>query len=383
MVSTLAHNPGDEIIRLGLDHVMRRVFPGAKLQPIHKHDPRTLFPEFKQRAHTPRRLISPHLYSLYAATKGRSQKNYLDEADLVVFAGTPFIWRGDASLFRFTSANAEWVPSTWQRLFGELRDKPVVNLAAGTSVTNQGQIDAILADPSVKGFLKQAVERASVTTARDIQTKEIFGALGYEIPIIPCSSILAAQGAYLTAQPPEYVVLNVMRSAAHSWRGQRGDSSKWHDTISAVLPEIEKRMPIIFVSHSKDDDQAVAEWFPNHQRFFSLDPVELLKVYSKARYGICNRVHSGGAIASFARPAVVVGGDSRIDLIRQFGLPTIDHREVDGPGLLAMVDKLEQNYDSYVEKLRGVIRSTERAYVDAVSALQLDASQVPAAAGRA
>ncbi len=366
LISTLAHNPGDDMIRLGLEHVLRRVFPGAELKTVHKHDPRTLFADFKQRHHSPHRLISPLLYRLYALIYGSRKANYLEDADLVVFAGTPFIWRGDVRLFRFTCANAEWVSATWGRLFQELKDKPVMNLAAGTFI-HLGQLDAIFADSTVTGFLKKAVGRCILTTARDEETRDVLARLGFAIDLIPCSSILAAQGAGLIAQSPEYVVINLMREAGTVPRGQHGDSSKWKETITSVVPEIEKRSPILFVSHSQADDDVVAEWFPQHRRFFSKDPIELLDVYSKARYGLCNRVHSGGAIASFARPVIVVGGDSRINLIKQFGMPTVDHRDIDGPGLLRMVQDLEQNYDAYVAKLKNVIRSTEGAYMDALS----------------
>jgi hypothetical protein len=364
-ISTLAHNPGDEIIRLGLEHVLRQTFPGADFNTIHKHDPRTLFAGFKQRPRSPHRLISPLLYGLYAVTSGRRKLNYLEEADLVVFAGSPFIWRGDVRLFRFTSANAEWVPATWQRLFREFKDKPVMNLAAGAFI-HKGQLDSILTDPTVTRFLKKAAGRCLLTTARDAETKDILAKLGFQIDLIPCSAILAAQGARLVAQPPEYVVINLMREAGTIARGQHGDSSKWKDTITSVVPGIEKRNPVLFVSHSQADDDVVAEWFPQHRRLFSKDPVELLNVYSKARYGLCNRVHSGGAIASFARPVIVVGGDSRINLIKQFGMPTVDHREIDGPGLLKMVQDVEQNYDAYAARLRSVIRSTEQAYIDVI-----------------
>ena len=194
-----------------------------------------------------------------------------------------------------------------------------------------------------------------------------------------CSAILAAQGAHLVAQPPEYVVINLMREAGTITRGQHGDSSRWKETITAVVPEIEKRSPVLFVSHSQADDDVVTEWFPKHRRFFSKDPVQLLNVYSKARYGLCNRVHSGGAIASFARPVIVVGGDSRINLIKQFGMPTVDHREIDGPGLLGMVQNVEENYDEYVTRLKNVILSTERAYIEAIRKTGLIDHSSPAA----
>jgi polysaccharide pyruvyl transferase WcaK-like protein len=369
LVSTLGHNPGDEFIRLGVEHLLRQVHPNAQLRTIHKHDPRTLFAGFKQRSRSPHRRIAPLLYRLYAKSYGRWERNYLEAADLIVFAGTPFIWRSSVRMFPFTCENAEWVDPVWRRLLSELKETPVVNLCAGTSLTSADQASAILADPVVSGFLRQAVGRTELTTARDVITRDILAELGFQVDIIPCASIMAAKGAYLSASKPEYVAINLMRSAAHSWRGQRGESARWRQTIGAAVAEIEKRHQILFISHSEDEDSTAAEWFPRHRRFFSKDSVELLKVYSKALYGLCNRVHAAAAVASFGRPAIVVGGDSRINLIEQFGLPAFDHRELDGPGLLNVVQVVEDSYDVYVGRLRERMLSAERAYVQAIAAV--------------
>lgn len=368
LISTLAHNPGDEFIRLGVEHVLRQVFPNAELKPIHKQDPRTLFAGFKQRSATPHRLISPWLYSFYSAAHSGKEENYLETADLVVFAGSPFIWRSGVRLFPSTCANAEWTGPTWRRLFSELKTKPVFNLAAGTSAFNPQQFDAILSDPDVVSFLKQALARAKLTTSRDVKTREILAKLGFQTDLIPCASLLGAKGARLTGQKPEYVVINLMPSAAPSSRGQRGDPSNWLATITAVVPEIEKRHPVMFVSHFADEHEAAAKYFPGRPRFFSKDPIELLKVYSKAIYGICNRVHSGAAVASFARPVIPVGGDYRNNLIEQFGLPAFDHRELDASKLTAIIERVEGDYQKYVDILEKRMLYTEREYVRIIKA---------------
>ncbi|ABF42801.1 hypothetical protein Acid345_3801 [Candidatus Koribacter versatilis Ellin345] len=376
LVSTLNFNPGDEFIRLGMEHVLRQKFPDARLRPIHKHDPRTLFSGFSQKRSTPHRLLSPMLYRLYAGGPGRKQENYLESADIVVFAGTPFIWRNSPVLFRSTCANAEWVSPIWERLFDELRQVPVLNLAAGTSVSNQEQIDAITNDSTVSGFLKRALSRAQVTTVRDQISRDILGHLGFPVKTIPCSSILSAKGAFLEPQEPEYVAINLMRSASHSGRGHRGRPDEWRKSIERVVPEIEKRHRILFVSHSVDEDQTAAEWFPQHPRIVSKDPIVLLKAYSKALYGLCNRVHGAAAVATFGRPAIVVGGDSRINLIEQFGLPAYDHRQIDGPKLIERVEHIERNYDDYVRRLAAKIDDTQKAYLAALEQVLVQERQM-------
>jgi hypothetical protein len=122
---------------------------------------------------------------------------------------------------------------------------------------------------------------------------------------------------------------------------------------------------LLFVAHSRDEDQTAAQWFPGRRRFFSTDPIELLKVYSKARFGICNRVHAAAGIATFARPALVVGGDSRINLIEQFGLPAVDYRETDARAILDLIDLIEGD-SGYAQRLKSRADHAENEYTRAL-----------------
>src|SRR5688572_10571177 len=121
LISTIAHNPGDDFIRWGQQHLLSRVAP-SRFTVVHKHDPRTLFEGFVRRPHTPHRLIAPLLYQVHS--KVTRSRNLLADADLVAFAGTPFIWRQQTRLLPSTSANAEWVRPTWGRLMTEFPDTP-------------------------------------------------------------------------------------------------------------------------------------------------------------------------------------------------------------------------------------------------------------------
>jgi len=281
---------------------------------------------------------------------------------LIVFAGTPFIWRANTRLLPSTCANAEWIRPTWGRLFSDLPNKTVFNLAAGTGAPKQAEMDCILSDATVMNFIQRAMRRAALTTARDVQTRYIIEKVGYQAPLLSCTSLLAARACGLAASLPEYVAVNLMPAAAHSWRGQRGDSERWQGIIRGVVANVERRHQVMFVSHSRDEDQTAASWFPGRRRFFSTDPVELLKVYSKARYGICNRVHAAAGVASFGRPALVVGGDSRVNLIEQFGLPAVDHRETDAAEIIKLIDQFERD-GGYAQNLKRRADEAERDYV--------------------
>jgi hypothetical protein len=167
----------------------------------------------------------------------------------------------------------------------------------------------------------------------------------------------------LEPQKPEYVAINLMPAAAPRGRGHNTKESHWMTTALQVIPEIEKRHRLVFVCHAEEEYEAAGKYFPGRERHYSKDPIELLRVYSKSLYGLCNRIHGTAAIATFHRPAICVGGDQRNDLIRQFGLPAYDHRQIDAQTLLAAIEDIECNYDSYVARLKERAAYTEQAYL--------------------
>ncbi len=363
LVSTLDHNPGDEIIRLGQEYLLRQVVDHPIFTTVNKHDPRTLYDSFVQRPKPPHRLIGPSLYRIYAARHRMHETNRLEHADLVVFTGTPFIWRQDTRLFSSTCANAEWVNPIWKRLFTDLTDKPVLNLAAGTSLTPPFRIDLITRDKKINNFLRAALRRSVLTTARDRNTAEILRIIGFDVPLLPCTSLWSAEGAGVARQEAEYVAVNIMPSTVHASRGNRVKTTRWRAMISEIVAELEKRHRVVFVSHSIDEDKTAAAWFPGRKRFYSKNPRALLEVYSRAYFGVCNRVHAGAGVATFGRPAIVIGGDTRIELIRQLGLPAFDHRETKVETLLRAVDDLENNHETLAANLHRLKEATEKKYL--------------------
>jgi hypothetical protein len=239
-----------------------------------------------------------------------------------------------------------------------------LNLAAGTAVTSDRQVESLLADRKIVTFLRAAAARTALTTARDNLTQGILARLGFGVPLLPCASLFAAKGAGLKAESPEYVAVNVMAGAGHPHRGDsdRGASASWQETIRHLVAGIEKRHEAVFIAHSLEEDRLAASWFPGRRRVWSSDPKVLLGAYSKASFAVCNRVHGAAAMASFGRPALVIGSDSRIDLIRQFGLPAIHYRDVNKLTVRRCLEEIESNYADSVNVLDEKSRLAEPEY---------------------
>ncbi len=366
VISTVNYNPGDEFIRLGQQYLLRQIFSEIDFFIVHKHDPRSTFAEFGMvggRSLWHPRLV-PLQYQIYAKTQGKRQTDLLEACDLAVFAGTPFIWMSNSRIFPSHSGNAEWVKPIWWRLFHALRDKPVLNLAAGTSVQSRQALDRIIHHRQAKNFLVRALERAALTTARDKNTKLVANMLGFDIPLFPCTSLWAASGANIQRKSEEYVAVNLMRHAVHKYRATITASSGWERLAKHMVNRLRVDHDVLLVCHSEDEEQVAREWFPELDRFFSQKPEELLEAYSRAKFGISNRVHGAAGVATFGRPSLVIGGDTRVDLIREFGLPAVDSRDLNVEKLDQAVDDLIEKREDYVLKLAQLKSMVEPVYIN-------------------
>jgi hypothetical protein len=77
------------------------------------------------------------------------------------------------------------------------------------------------------------------------------------------------------------------------------------------------------VCHNAKELEAAIRLVPEMERFHSDDYRDYLKLYSRAKWGLLNRVHGAFALASLGKPAAVVGSDTRARMIRVLGLPEV------------------------------------------------------------
>ena len=377
IVSTISYNPGDEFIRLGQQHLLRQIFPSAEFDLVHKHDPRSIFSGYSRDGSAlwhPR--LVPLQYRIYAGTKGKTQKDLLKTSDLVVFAGTPFFWISNTRIFPSHSGNAEWVGPIWKRLFDELPDKPVLNLAVGTSLQSREGMNRMLTHRSARSFLTKALSRANLTTARDRSSQSVAEKLGFNIPLLPCTSLWAADGANLSAKPAEYVAVNLMRHAVHKYRATETATASWEKLANHLMTQLQKSHDVLLVCHSKDEENVAKEWFPRVPRVYSMRPEDLLEAYSKSEFCVSNRVHGAAGAATFGRPSLGIGGDTRVQLIKQFGLPALDSRDLTTQKLDQALASLTEHSAEYTRQLTYLRKGAEAEYLEilrgCLSACDLD-----------
>ena len=89
-----------------------------------------------------------------------------------------------------------------------------------------------------------------------------------------------------------------------------------------------------------------------------------MKFYARAKWGIMNRVHGAFMMASFGKPAIVIGNDSRAKMIENLSLPSYYVNDVSRVGAESLIDQVRSRCDSYPEQMEEIRRSSRRDYED-------------------
>lgn len=328
LITTVGSNPGDEWIREGILYFLDG-FKRIKAWRVNKHDLSTL--------------------------TGPSGDAIL-EAELVVQCGTPFYFAVPKKALyepywpERTSATAGWIGPIWRDRIARLDDSvPVLNLAAGSAQLLGSDGREVVEDKACRAFVTEAHRRCRVTTVRDSVAAAILAKLKLEAPLLPCTSIFARDRLGIAPADPDLVCLNYMPRAGLYLPQKRGQVERWKATFLKVFEHFRARHTVKIVCHAEHDLEAARDLFDGKDIVYSRDPVELLKLYARCARGLFNRVHAGMVVASFGRPALVVGTDTRLLMMEQVGLPYRSVHDVDADSL---IEELETMKAPEIEPIR-------------------------------
>jgi hypothetical protein len=121
----------------------------------------------------------------------------------------------------------------------------------------------------------------------------------------------------------EYIVLNYMPAGGHFLLGQPIDAEAWERRFVTLAKRLAEHDRVILVCHNQKESEAAQRILPGFEYFLSSDYRQYLRLYSRARWGMLNRVHGCFALASLGKPSAVIGSDSRAKMVRQLGLPEV------------------------------------------------------------
>jgi hypothetical protein len=364
IITTVDHNIGDDFVREGIKYLLTQYFKGETLtfESIHKHVPITARRGF-ERARNNRIFSRVDKFLPLGFTGDR-----IREADLVVQSGAPVYWCHTVGGGH--CADNEWfVPLIRKRFVRNPRAR-FINLAAGTCQRYHSDGTEFLNCEKCRDYIRELYELSTVTTVRDTLAQDVLRLLGIEAPVIPCSSIFAIDEHGLKNEGEEYVVVNYMQGGAHYTFGQNIDFNKWEDTFKTFYFELKKKEKVIFSCHNEKEVEVARTIDPGAEIFYQKDDyLAYMKFYARAKFGIMNRVHGAFLMASYGKPSIVIGNDSRARMVEEIGLESIFVNDVDVDILNDRYEYLKAGADNFKERFAEIKRKAYDDYMKAFSVL--------------
>lgn len=358
MITTVRHNVGDDFVRDGIVYLLRQYFKNQELhfQNIHKHAPITARYGFEN---IRSRIVSTILDVIPCSVS----TDRILEADLVVQCGAPVYW---CNGWRWGAhcAHNEWYGPLIRKRFSRNKKAMLLNLAGGTC--QKYHSDGSEFCSKCLNYIKEFFSATKVTTLRDQLARKVLNSTGLDAPVIPCSSIFAVDEYDIKSKGEEYVVLNYMEGSGHYTLGQNINKMKWKAEFSRFYHEIRKYEKVVFVCHNQKEVKEAKKINNEADIFFSEDYLDYIRFYSRAKFGIFNRVHGAFILAGFGKPAVVIGNDSRAKMVSEIGMESFFVNDVNFEFLMERYEYLKNGVNNFVERFKDL---KKKAYDDYMKAL--------------
>lgn len=343
-ITTVNHNVGDDFVREGLKYILKKHYQSTTVEfhNIHKHVPLTTRFGFRNVRKFKKHQTLDDLLPLGV------NKDLVLEADVVVQSGAPVYWC-------HPQVGAHCVDNEWYQPIIERRlqrnpQAQLLNLAAGSCQTYFS--DGHEFCDRCNAYIRDFYEQSAVTTLRDSLAKTILNLAGYDAPVIACSSLFSNDEYKLEAQKGEYVVVNFMELAGHYSFKQSIKKNRWSSTFRQVYDELKRDHTVVFSCHDEDEKQSALKIDPAANIFISNDFVDYLKFYAKASFGLVNRVHAAFAMASFGKPSLVVGNDSRTRMLDEIGVEHLYINDVEKEMLSSKIHELQRTTTRFAEDMQ-------------------------------
>lgn len=313
IITTVNHNVGDDFVREGIKYLLKQHFKNKNLEftNIHKHSPITSRYGYEKFRYL--RLSS----WLDKIIPKKWSKDRVLEADILIQSGAPVYWCHQVGGGH--CCDNEWYTPLIKERFSMNERAVLLNLAAGTC--QKYDSDGSEFCDKCNEYLKEFYALSTVTTVRDKLAKDIFERLNLNAPVLPCSSIFAIDEHDLKDEGEEYVVVNYMKGGAHYTFGQEIDFKKWKKEFQKFYFELKEKEKVVISCHNQKEVNEALELDSDADIFYIKDDyLAYMKFYSRAKFGFMNRVHGAFLMASFGKPSVVIGNDSRARMSEEIGL---------------------------------------------------------------
>jgi len=363
-ITTINHNVGDDFVREGIIYLLKKTLGKIKISTIHKHEPITTIKGLgKIRNKRIKRLINKKFPPIKILDKTLS-------CDILVQSGAPVYWcHHDTNTH---CADNEWYnPLIVKRYLKYNNNVPFLNIGAGSCQKYNSNGQEFLKCYKCITYIRNLTKIAKITTVRDKLAKKILDQIcpNNNAFLLPCPSIFASDNLKLYPQKPDYICLNYMPLGGHYRFNQDINVLQWESIFKTFYNKIKNQYKCIFVCHNKEEVEATKNLDKKANIFFSKDYKEYLKIYSKAKCGIVNRMHAAFAIASFGRPSFLIANDTRAKTVEEIGL---DHEFVSNiteQRLFTELNKVLQNKD-YQKTINSIKSDSYEKYLQLLQAIK-------------
>lgn len=357
IITTVRHNIGDDFVREGIIDLVTeaaKTLRGGDMlnfEFIHKHSPVSCVYGL-ERIKSPRlsRLLDP-------ASRMLKLPDRIATADLLIQSGAPIYWcHRDGS----RCENNEWYdPLIRKRYLRNRQGRKFFNLAGGSCQRYHADLSELLEFTGTTQYIAEFFDACDLTTLRDSVARQMLRLAGRDATVLPCTSIFARDRFQVDPAPGEYIVLNFMEGGGHFMFGQEINKEKWRVNFKKIVAQASKMGRVVVACHNQRERDLARQVAPDVESFLVPDDhVEFIKFYAAARFGIVNRVHAAFMLASFGKPAAVIGTDTRALMISNLGLPSYFVENI--TDVDAIVEDVAAREHSYAEEAEAV-RATARA----------------------
>jgi hypothetical protein len=267
-------NPGDQFIRLGVEQVIRAVWPAGQLPP-----------------------------ELIRVDKESDDIGAEREFDRAILCGMPLWWNNRVS----KSQDIGWWGPLVRGWISAERRKFLV-LGAGPVVGSEGILDSV----EFRDAVEETCERAWAVTTRQF--------LPHLLPMdcpMPQESICPAAFAVQHADHRWRRLVNLMPDGAHDSHFDEAAAAEWRRRLPDIAASLQGSFD--FVAH-RPDEVALAQvlGWTSDRIHYCQTPEALLRLYAETKTFFGNRLHGAMAAAVSGAVSCAVGYDSRLEMLAPF-----------------------------------------------------------------
>ncbi len=356
-LTTIRHNVGDDFIRDGIVYLLQKILGNFEQILIHKHEPLRPGPAVFRYPGARR------LWKLLDKPRVDKYFDQINAADITIQSGAPVYWLSRSH----NSTMAEWTQPFWyDRVSKIYREKPVLNIAAGSCIGLDDTVDRMLAHNGMVRFIRDIHRYCRLTTVRDTLAHELLNRLGLKNLLLPCTALFS-RALYGKNSPGTYFVINYMPLGGHYSLGQPYSPKEWQAWLLELAGIAEKQHPVIWACHDLHELQATQKLgVPDDKIFYSADYRDYVKFYADCAGGVFNRIHGAMVLASYGRPSLVVGTDTRMKMAELIGIPTESVGHIREHAPREAYNRIFRDTALFEKRMQHTLAETERKYLSAL-----------------